>query len=67
MFEDNKETSLAGIEISFRGVEWDEWEGQFQVMETHKSGIGNGDFILQRITGGFVAEARHSGEEVAER
>lgn len=45
MSEDDEETGLAGIEISFWVVEWDEWKGPFQVMEVHKSKLGNGDFI----------------------
>lgn len=29
----NEETSLAGVGIAFQGVEWDEWKGQFQIVE----------------------------------
>lgn len=66
MFEDDEETSLAGMEISFQGVEWDEQEGQFQIMEDHNSTVGNKDFIPWRIAEGFSAEARY-GKEVFER
>lgn len=45
MSENYEETCLVGIEISFWVVEWDAWKGQFQIMEVHKSEVGNGDFI----------------------
>lgn len=66
MFEDDEATSLAGMDISFQGVEWDEQEGQFQIMEDHESMVGNEDFILWRIAEGFSAEARHNGKEMVE-
>lgn len=46
VFEDEEETSLAGVEISFWGAEWDEWESQFQIMEVHRSYVGNVDLVL---------------------
>lgn len=58
---------MAGMEISFQGVEWDEQEGQFQFMKDRKSTVGNEDFILWRIDEGFSAEARHNGKEMVER
>lgn len=57
VFGQREETSLAGMEISFQGVDWDEWKGQFHIMEGHKSKVRNVDFILRRIIEGFSAEA----------
>lgn len=53
MFEDNEVTSLVGMEMSFEGVAWEEGKGQFQIMEGHKSEVGNVDFILWRISEDF--------------
>lgn len=64
---EDEETNSAGLEISFWGVEWDEREGQLQVMGDHKSEVGDVDFILWRISEGYSTEVPHDGEEIAER
>lgn len=58
---------MAGMQISFWGIEWDEQEGQLQVMGDHKSEVGNVDVILRRITEGFSAEVPRHGNEIVER
>lgn len=47
---------MAGMQISFWGIEWDEQEGQLQVMGDRKSEVGNVDVILRRIPDGLSAE-----------
>lgn len=60
-------TNLAGMQISFWGIEWDEQEGQLQVMGDRKSEVGNVDVILRRITEGLSAEVPYNGNEIVER
>lgn len=58
---------MAGMQISFWGIEWDEQEGQLQVMGDRKSEVGNVDVILRRITEGLSAEVPYNGNEIVER
>lgn len=58
---------MAGMHISFWGIEWDEQEGQLQIMGDHKSEVGNVGVILHRITEGLSAEVPHNGHEIVER
>lgn len=60
-------TNLSGMQISFWGIEWDEQEGQLQVMGDRKSEVGNVDVILRRITEGLSAEVPYNGNEIVER
>lgn len=58
---------MAGMQISFWSIEWDEQEGQLHVMGDRKSEVGNVDIILRRITEGLSAEVPHNGNEIVER
>lgn len=46
--EEDAETSLAGMEISFGGVDWDSWKGKFQIMEPIKAGLECGPYPVEK-------------------
>lgn len=60
--EDDEETSLAGMEISFQGAEWDEREGQFQMMGTIEARLGMRILSCGEWLKGFQQESHTMGK-----